>query len=431
MVVDEGFDLSVAELQGRVAAAYTETCIDTSTSGSSGGTGATSDAGVALSGPAFDALKKQVIAELSRPDNSCQLSPGISAKSDPMATVAQYKSRWNAMVLANQYPNDVFAQAEYAALTAAFKAEFDTFAYHGTATAGTVAHDNPNVRLVLIERKLSSESALKTQFTCLAQSDIDLFVALLSDADVFKAFANQPATIDGELASVTTKYNVGLVNESFGSMARATLEAMQTQSGCPTPIALSAYFTLYDKVELAHAATIAGPALLTVQAAGNESAEIDSGADALACDIGDPQSLLVGSYDLSQVRSSFTNFGACVDIYAPGEAIVAPYAGGWLLPVAGTSFASPMVVRYLSLTAANPFNPGQAKSTLLDLRASDGSLPITLFPNDFFYRPIQAHRPAGKAAVLASVRPPSRFDMVRAVRPLSRLRAVLQQINLR
>jgi hypothetical protein len=90
-----------------------------------------------------------------------------------------------------------------------------------------------------------------------------------------------------------------------------------------------------------------------------------------------------------------------------------------------------MVVRYLSLTAANPFNAGQAKSTLLDLRVSDGSLPIALFPSDFFYRPTKAHRPAGKAAVLASVRPPSRFDMVRTVRPLSRLRAVFQQVNLR
>jgi subtilisin family serine protease len=204
---------------------------------------------------------------------------------------------------------------------------------------------------------------------------------------------------------------------------------MQTQSGCPTPIALSAYFTLYNKVELAHAATIAGPALLTVQAAGNDNAEIDSGADALACDIGDPQSLLVGSYDLNQARSTFSNFGACVDIYAPGEYIVAPYAGGWLLPVAGTSFASPMVVRYLSLTAPTPFNPGQAKSTLLDLRASDGSLPIALFPNDFFYRPTQAHLAARKAAVLTSLRPPSRFDMVRAVRPLSRLEAILRQVN--
>jgi hypothetical protein len=431
MVVDEGFDLSVAELQGRVAAAYTETCLDSSTSSSNGSSGGSSDAGAVLSGPAFDELKRQLIAELAHTDNSCQLSPGISAKSDPLASIAKYKTRWNAMILANQYANQAFTQTEYMTeIKPAFDAEFATFAYHGTATSGTVVHDNPNVRLVLIERKLSSESALQSQFNCLVQSEIDQFVALLSDPDVYKAFVNQPATIDADLASVAEKYNVGLVNESFGAMTRATLEALQTQSGCPTPIDLSAYFTIYNKAEHAHAATLTGPALLTVQAAGNETIQIDSGADSLECDIGDPQSLLVGSYDTSQAKSKFTNWGACVDIYAPGESIVAPYAGDWLLSVQGTSFASPMVVRYLSLTAPIPFTPAQAKTTLLELRTSDGSLPITLFPNDFFYQPVQVHSPAHKTTDFSSLQPPSRFDMVRMVRPLFRLRAIRQQINL-
>ena len=431
MVIDEGFDLSVAELQGRVAAAYTETCLDSSTSGSSGSSGDSSDAGAVLSGPAFDELKRQVIAELSHTDNSCQLSPGISAKSDPLASIAKYKTRWNAMIRANQYTKQAFTQTEYTTeIKPALDAEFATFAYHGTATSGTVVHDNPNVRLVLIERKLSSESSLQSEFTCFVQSEIDQVVALLSDPDVYKAYVNQPATIDADLASVAETYNVGIVNESFGSMTRSAIEKLQTVSGCPTPIDLSAYFTIYNKAEHAHTATIAGPALLTVQAAGNETVQIDSGADSLECDIGDTQSLLVGSYDTNQVRSTFTNFGACVDLYAPGESIVAPYAGDWLLPLDGTSFASPMVVRYLSLTAPIPFTPAQAKSTLLGLRTSDGSLPITLFPDDFFYQPAQAHSPAHKTTDLSSLRPPSRFDMVRMVRPLFRLRAIRQQINL-
>ena len=47
MVVDEGFDLSTTELQGRVAATYTETCVDTSGSGG----GPANDAGAVYSGP--------------------------------------------------------------------------------------------------------------------------------------------------------------------------------------------------------------------------------------------------------------------------------------------------------------------------------------------------------------------------------------------
>jgi len=425
MVVDEGFDLSTTELQGRVAAAYTETCIDTSGSGG----GPANDAGAVYSGPAFDALKQQWIAGLSVPDKSCHLSAGISAKSDPLASIAQYKSRWNSMLRASQRADQVFTPDERAALQTAFEAEFQTFAYHGTSTAGTVVHENPNVRLVLVERKLASESTLQAQFTCLVQSEYDQIVALLTDPDVFTALVNQPVELDNELAAVAAQYNVGIVNQSFGAEARAALEMLQATHGCPA-INLSPYFTILNKAELAHAAAVAGPALLTVRAAGNDGTQIDSGTDALACDIGDPLSLLVGSYDTSQVRSNFSNFGACVDLYAPGESIVAPYAGGWLLPVDGTSFASPMVVRYVSLTAAIPFSPGPAKTALLGLRASDGSLPISLFPNDFFYRPSPA--PAGLHAMagLARLRPPPRFDVQRFFRPLSRLRAARRHLGL-
>ena len=428
MVVDEGFDLSVAELQGRVAAAYTETCVDTSGSGA----GPVGDAGVVSSGPAFDALKRQLIAALSVPDDSCHLSVGISPKSDPLASIAPYKTRWNAMVRANQQPNQVFTPTEIAALQTALNSkEMQTFPYHGTATSGTVAYDNPNVRLVLVERTLKSESDLQAQFTCLVQSEFDQIVALLADSDVFKALVNQPVTVESELAAVAARYNVGIVNQSFGSAARTTLERLQTQSGCPAPINLSAYFAILNKADLAHAAAAAGPALLAVQAAGNEDTEIDSGADSLECAIGDPLSLLVGSYDTSQVRSTFSNFGACVDLYAPGESIIAPYAGDWLLWVDGTSFASPMVARYLSLTAAMPFSPGPAKAALLGQCASDGSLPLSLFPNAFFYLPNQAAGRFHAVAGLARLGPPNRFDVQRVLRPLSRWRAVRRQAGLR
>ena len=90
MVIDEGIDLSVSDLQGRVAAAYTETCADDSIGRW------LSDrrrrGGAVDGGPAFDALKQMFLAALSQPDDSCHLTTGISAKSDPLASIAQYKS---------------------------------------------------------------------------------------------------------------------------------------------------------------------------------------------------------------------------------------------------------------------------------------------------------------------------------------------------
>src|SRR6476620_8831675 len=68
MVIDEGIDLSASDLQGRVAAAYTETCADDSSDAGLAGPGGAVDGG-----PAFDALKQMFLAALSHPDDSCHL----------------------------------------------------------------------------------------------------------------------------------------------------------------------------------------------------------------------------------------------------------------------------------------------------------------------------------------------------------------------
>jgi hypothetical protein len=428
MVIDEGFDLSVSDLRGRVAAAYTEACADEPAVGADAA--ASADAGNADAGGSFDQMKQALLMALSTPDDSCHLTTGIGAKSDPLPSIAQFRGRWNAMIQANDVASDRFTPTEVTALMTALQApDFQAFPYHGTSTASTAAHENPNVRLVLVERQLESEAAAQSGFTCFVQSDIDEAVQLFSDPQVYAAWINQPAQLDGDIAAAQTRYDVGLVNESFGSSSRQGLEMLQATNNCPTPVDLSAYFTLLDKAGLAHAATIGGPPVLTVQAAGNEGVEIDSGADSLSCDLGDPRSLLAGSTDPLQVRSTFSDFGACVDVYAPGESIVARYAGDWLIPVDGTSFSSPIVVRQISLAAPAPmpFDPAQARTALLAQRASDGSLPIGLFPVDFFYLPDQSPVAALRAGLpwrRVGPRPVSRADLHRVLHPLSLLRSL-------
>jgi Subtilase family len=423
MVIDEGIDLTAGDLQGRVAAAYTETCVDESSDG-----GAAGDAGAVDAGPAFDALKQMYLAALSQPDDSCHLSTGISAKPDPLAKIAQYKSRWNAMVRASETPQEAFNSAEIAQLMAPIDAElFGSFGYHGTATSTTVAHENGNVRLVLVERQLGSEESLQTNFPCIAQSDINQVVDLLSDPEVYAAFVNQPAQIDGELANAQSTYDVGIVNESFGAASRETLEMLQLQS-CPTPIDLSAYYAIIDKATNDHNATIVGPAVLTVQAAGNDGVEIDSGSDSLSCDLGDPKSLLVGAYNPgTSTQNMFSNYGACVNVYAPGQSIVVEYAGGWVTWASGTSFAAPLTVRYASMTAAAPFDPA-AERTAVVAKTDPTShfLPVALFPSDFFYVPGTEYSefavPVAAAKAAPSHRPPTKYELHRVLGPLNLLK---------
>ena len=422
MVIDEGIDLTASDLQGRVAAAYTETCVDDSSDAGIAGPGVVVDGG-----PAFDALKQMYLAALSQPDDSCHLTTGISAKADPLASIDQFKSRWNAMVRANQSPPDAFTSTEIMTLMSPINTEFSSFGYHGTATSTTVAHENTSVRLVLVERELGSESSLETNFPCIAQSDINQTVDLLNDPQIYAASVNQPAEIDGELASAQTMYDVGIVNESFGSASRQTLEMLQ-QTNCPNPVDLSAYFALIDKMTNDHNATIQGPAILTVQAAGNDGVEIDSGSDSLSCDLGDPKSLLVGAYNpVSLAQNMFSNYGACVNVYAPGQAIVVEYAGGWLTWASGTSFAAPLTARYASMTAASPFDP-VAERTAVVAKSDPTShfLPVSLFPSDFFYLPGTTTPefvvPAGAAKAPPAYRPPTEYELHRVLGPLNRLK---------
>ncbi|MES1209132.1 MAG: S8 family serine peptidase [Pseudomonadota bacterium] len=425
MVVDEGIDVSVPELQGKVAGAYTETC---AASGGGGGS-LVPDGGPVDSGAKFDALKQQLIASFAQTDDSCHLVPGISSKSDPMKQIAQYKQRWNAMIRANQTIASAFSTTELSTLRPVVENELGTFSYHGTATSTTVAHQNDTVRLVLVERQLMSEAQVQAGFTCFDQSEIDQVTDLLIDPAVFAAAAAQPATLDADFAKAMTAHDVGFVNESFGATARTVLEQMQATQ-CPHPIDLSRYFAAITAVDVAHGATLTGPSPLTIRAAGNDGANINSSADALDCNPGDPTTVLVGSYNPGNgVQNTFSNFGACVDLFAPGQAIVTMYAGGWLLPVDGTSFAAPLTAWFGSRAAPLPFMVATARAFLLASTDATKELPATLFPSDFFYTPFQV---STDALVVQPARPsrhaPRRgvapLDLHRLLAPLLRFRAV-------
>ena len=89
----------------------------------------------------------------------------------------------------------------------------------------------------------------------------------------------------------------------------------------------------------------------------------NSGADACTFSpASEPTALTVGSVNpVNDVRSSFSNFGTCVDLFAPGEGILSAWASSDTATntIAGTSMASPHVAGVAALylqthTAASP-----------------------------------------------------------------------------
>jgi subtilisin family serine protease len=98
-------------------------------------------------------------------------------------------------------------------------------------------------------------------------------------------------------------------------------------------------------------------------AAGNSSANACNSSPARA-----PSAITVGASTSGDARASFSNFGSCVDIFAPGQSITSAWNNGGTRTISGTSMASPHVAGAAALVLdANPgFSASQVASSLVN-----------------------------------------------------------------
>ena len=120
-------------------------------------------------------------------------------------------------------------------------------------------------------------------------------------------------------------------------------------------------------------------------AAGNDNANACGYSPAAAAD-----AITVGSTTSSDGRSSFSNYGTCVDIFAPGSGITAAWINSdtGLNTISGTSMASPHVAGIAAIYLGNDptLTPAAVTAKMTDL-ASPGriSSPGTGSPNLLAY----------------------------------------------
>jgi len=94
----------------------------------------------------------------------------------------------------------------------------------------------------------------------------------------------------------------------------------------------------YSSTVNTSANNLANSGVFLAVAAGNNSADACNYSPASAA-----SATTVGSTTSSDGRSSFSNFGSCVDIYAPGSSITSAKLNGTYTTMSGTSMASPHV----------------------------------------------------------------------------------------
>ncbi|MFD5143976.1 S8 family serine peptidase [Streptomyces sp. NPDC058401] len=81
-----------------------------------------------------------------------------------------------------------------------------------------------------------------------------------------------------------------------------------------------------------------------------------------------PAAITLGSTDSNDARSSFSNYGSCLDLFAPGGSIVSTKMGGGTQTMSGTSMATPHTAgaAALYLSAHPDATPQQVRDALVD-----------------------------------------------------------------
>ena len=133
--------------------------------------------------------------------------------------------------------------------------------------------------------------------------------------------------------------------------------------------------------------------VVTVVAAGNSNADACGTSPARA-----PSAVTVGATGSTDARSSFSNYGTCLDLFAPGSGITSTWLNGGTRTISGTSMAAPHVAGAVASYWSGALSKTRQEVTadIIDLAtANKVSSAGTGSTNKLLYLPPEVQDPPG------------------------------------
>jgi len=189
-----------------------------------------------------------------------------------------------------------------------------------------------------------------------------------------------------------------MVGSTYGLAKSATVKAVKVLSaggsGSMAGVIAGVNWVVTDAIMLYKKAKRAAKAIGNMSLGGGKSTSLNNAVDAAfandvvfanaagndngdACNYSPASAedgISVGSSTSSDARSSFSNYGSCVDVFAPGSSITAAWIGGATRTntISGTSMAAPHVAGIVAkLMAENPsFDAAKISDELISLCTS-------------------------------------------------------------
>jgi len=231
----------------------------------------------------------------------------------------------------------------------------------------TYANSGAGVTAYVVDTGLD---AAHTEFTGRVNTGYNVFDGLTdTDDSCIGHGTHVSGTIGGTTYGVAKSVRITPVlifdclNETTSETIIAALDWIVTdhQSGDPAVLNMSLGGP-YDGAVNAATTRVVDDGVFVSVAAGNDNADACSGSPASALGV-----VSVGAVDRTDTRASFSDFGPCVDLFAPGVQVTSASIGGGFLTASGTSMAAPHVTgaaaRFLSVHPTA--TPSDVKAALL------------------------------------------------------------------